>query len=89
MQNETKGIVKRGIYFALAGTAIMLIATFTLFKYHEESFFKSFMVVLLEPAGWFLFWEGLSQVIFESRKKVPDVYFYHKMSKAEISFNSY
>ena len=89
MQNEAKNIEKRGLYFILVGVSIMFIATFILFKYHEEGLFKSFMVVLLEPAGWFLFWEGLNQAIFEKRKKSPDIDFYHKMSKADVRFESY
>jgi len=46
----------------------------------------TFLSVLSEPAGWFLFWEGLNLIIFQSKKKVPELDFYKKMSKAKIIF---
>ena len=49
----------------------------------------SFLVVFLEPAGWFLFWEGSDLVIFDSKKKKPDLEFYEKMTRANIGFLSY
>ena len=66
----------------------MFIATFLLFKY-EGGLLTSFLVVLLEPAGWFLFWEGLDLTIFSSKKIKPDLNFYEKMSKCYITFLSY
>jgi len=49
----------------------------------------TFMIVLLEPAGWFLFWEGLNQMVFEAKKINPDLKFYTKMMKCRIEFLSY
>ncbi|PIN86031.1 hypothetical protein COV19_06785 [Candidatus Woesearchaeota archaeon CG10_big_fil_rev_8_21_14_0_10_44_13] len=89
MHDESRRVVKRGVNFIFAGIVIMLITTFILFKSGNWGFLKNFMIVLLEPAGWFLFWEGLNQAIFESRKKFPEMDFYHKMSKADITFTAY
>jgi len=49
----------------------------------------TFLVILLEPGGWFLFWEGLNLIIFETKEETPDFSFYEKMSKCSINFSSY
>ncbi|MBI2575624.1 hypothetical protein HYV84_00270 [Candidatus Woesearchaeota archaeon] len=67
----------------------MFIASLILFKTSEDSLGRSFLIVLLEPAGWFLFWEGLNLVIFESKKIQPDYLFYDKMSRSQTQFNTY
>ena len=67
----------------------MFVASFLLFKGFENSLLINFLIVFLEPAGWFLFWEGLGIVLFESKKKKPEVDFYSKMAKSDIDFISY
>ncbi len=89
LHKEKRGVIKQGLLFVIFGVILMFIATFILFKYHEESFFTSFLVVFLEPGAWFLFWEGLNLIIFETKKTKPELDFYEKMSKCEIDFLSY
>ncbi len=89
LKKETKNLVREGLAFIGIGVFLMLISSFILFKYSNVNFIISFFIVLLEPAGWFLFWEGLHLVIFESRKAKPDFEFYKKMAKCDISFLSY
>jgi len=45
--------------------------------------------VVLEPAGWFLFWIGGEKLVYERREKYPELEFYKKMAKTEISFHAY
>ena len=74
-------IFKQGVPFILLGIVLMLIATYMLFTQNSErSMMVSFLIVLVEPAGWFLFWEGLNQVIFESRKLNPVIELYMKFA---------
>lgn len=82
---EKKSIIKRGLSFVAAGFILMIIATYFLFTY-EKNLIGSFFVILLEPASWFLFWEGLNLTIFESRKLKGDLDFYKKMSHCKIEF---
>lgn len=89
LQKEVSGIIRGGVLFVLAGIILMFIATFILIKYPEKNIFPTFLVVLLEPAGWFLLWEGLNQIIFKSSQESPDLKFYEKMSKCEIGFFDY
>ncbi len=86
---KVKRIVNKGTGFVTAGIVLMFLATLILFKYAEKNFILTFLVILLEPAGWFTFWEGLDLIIFDSKKTKPELDFYQKMSKAKISFASY
>ena len=88
-KKNMKKIINQGISFVIAGVLLMFLATYILFKSEDASLVTSFLIVFLEPGGWFLFWEGLDLVIFEAKKKKPDLEFYKKMSKCEISFLSY
>jgi len=81
--------IKRGFSFVVMGLIFMFLATLIMFKYDESSFVLSFLIVLLEPAGWFCFWEGLWLIIFESKERKPELEFYEKMAKSEISFLTY
>lgn len=89
LKKEFKNIINLGILFSLIGVIIMVVATFILFKQENAGFITSFLIILFEPAGWFFFWEGLGQIIFESRNKKPELNFYKKMSKCTINFLPY
>lgn len=85
---ERDSLLKQGLYFTISGIILMIIAAILLFDSRESIIF-SFFIVFLEPAGWFLFWEGLDLVIFEAKNKKPDIEFYEKMSKCEVEFIDY
>ena len=87
LDQERKKLVKTGILFLTIGIILMAIATFFLYKY-EYTIPTSFAIILFEPASWFLFWEGLTLIIFTSKKKQPLLTFYEKMSRARIFFSS-
>ena len=89
LRDEKNDIVYRGLLFAVAGVIIMFVAAFFFFEKAAYKLVDKFLLILLEPAGWFLFWEGLSLVVFESKKKNPDVTFYEKMASCEINFIGY
>ena len=88
MENEKKKVVKKGIIFTISGIILMLVAAVLFFKFRQEDFLTSFFTILLEPGGWFLFWEGLDLIIFESKETAPNLKFYKRMSKANIKFAS-
>ncbi len=85
---EKKEIIKEGIWFVLAGILLMFFATAILFKQYNAYFLMSFLLILLEPAGWFLFWEGLNHAIFDPRKKSAELTFYQKLSHVHIHFQN-
>lgn len=86
LKEEKNKIIGQGILFIIIGIVLMLFATMILFYYNEKTFFINFVIVILEPSGWFLFWEGLRLVIFDSKVKKPDFKFYEKMERCKISF---
>jgi len=86
---EYKSIIRRGISFVVSGIILMFFAALALFYSPEKSLLFNFLVILLEPAGWFLFWEGLDLVIFESKKKKPAFRFNQKLAMADVHFKSY
>ncbi len=87
--NERKKKVRRGLSFVVVGLVLMLVATWLLFLFTEQFFILSFLVVVLEPAGWFFFWEGLDDVVFEADPNKAERTFYQKMMRAKISFLGY
>lgn len=89
LEKKRKEIIKQGFYFTVAGFIFMLFGAYILFYDGARSFLKEFLVILLEPGGWFFFWEGLDLVIFKSKEIKGDLDFYRKMNKAKIIFSHY
>ena len=89
LYNEKKKLVLQGMSFVLVGVVLMFIAGGILFKHGQDNALFSLLIVLLEPAGWFLFWEGMHMMIFDSKAKNPDFEFYRKMSTCNIKFLPY
>ena len=86
---EYKKVIFQGLSFILMGIIFMALTTFILIRQAYSSSLITFLSVLFEPAGWFLFWEGLNLMIFETKRKSPDLEFYEKMSEADINFSDY
>jgi len=88
LKKEKMEIIRRGIIFFVFGIIFMFLGAYIHFSW-EDSIFTSFLIVILEPAGWFSFWEGLRQIIFDSKQINPKLEFYKKMHECVINFNSY
>jgi|SRR3989344_6968910 len=88
-EKEKGSIIKKGIIFTFFGVIFMFLATFSLYYFKEKSMIASFFTILFEPASWFLFWEGLNQILFESKKISPKLVFYRKMQRCTIHFFTY
>ena len=86
---EKRKLTKLGSFFVLGGILAMMLATIVLLRYGEKNFLTSFLVVLLEPAGWFLFWEGLHTLIFRPKDAKSDLEFYRKALTYDIHFLPY
>ena len=84
-------VLRLGIGMMFLGIISMIAATLIVAKDPTDNLYMSFMVVFLEPAAWFLLWEGMDQVIFNSKTVFPELNFYRKMSNpfGQINFESY
>ena len=89
IKGELGNRTKFGMGFVISGLTLMFTAAYLLFKFHQSTLWTSLLIVLFEPGGWFLFWEGLDVLIFELKDVRPEVEFYDKMARAEIDFISY
>jgi len=88
MRREHMRMIKEGIFFVLLGFIFMAGTTYFLLN-KQNSILFTFLSVFLEPGGWFLLWEGLYLIIFDSRREIPYLDFYRKMASADISFKNY
>jgi len=88
LEIEKSKTIKSGINFIILGIILMFIATFLIFKFKNDNLIASFFVILFEPAGWFLFWEGLHELLFDSKNVNPNIEFHKKMASASINFVS-
>ncbi len=89
IQKEARREFRQGVIFTIVGLILMFGAALIIFEKPESSLIASFLIVVLEPAGWFLFWEGMYSIIFESKREKPNLEFYKKMAECEISFLAY
>ena len=92
-EKDVNNVRKNGLILALIGFILMGIGAFVIFKHFlEGTFISAILIVILEPAGWFFFWEGMAKALFlyeEYSKHKKDLKFYQVMSKCEIEFFSY
>lgn len=88
---EKRKIMRTGISMIIFGVVFMILATLIIFKDPEDNILLSFLVVFLEPAAWFLLWEGMDQILFNSKNINPELDFYKKMSheRGHVHFKTY
>lgn len=86
---DKKKVIKRAAIFIAVGIFTMLFAVYIQIFFLSKHILFNFILVLAEPAGWFLFWEGLNKAIYDTDKIKPNLDFYYKMSKSKIKFISY
>lgn len=90
---EIRRIVKQGLTMAAIGFIFMIAGAWFIFsKFLEGTFIAAVLTIILEPAGWFFFWEGMAKTLFiyeEHDRKRKELDFYKKMARAQIYFLSY
>jgi hypothetical protein len=84
--DEISSIKREGAGWFVIGAMLMVISTAL---YGSTNFVFKLLEVMLVPASWFMFWEGLGKIFIYAREKKPDYDFYRKMAQARISFLSY
>lgn len=88
LEFEVKNTNKKGLILTGIGIAIMVAASYISFM-KPEKYPVHFLLVLFEPAGWFLLWTGLDLLVFSSKETKKDLDFNLRMAKSEIKFFTY
>jgi hypothetical protein len=88
LEAEVSKTNKRGLILTLIGILTMLAASYISFM-KIQKFHIHFLLVLFEPAGWFLLWAGLDHLVYSSKETKKELEFYAKMTKSEIKFFTY
>ena len=90
-QKEKHNVLWLGGIMVMLGILCMIAATLIVFKDPSQNLLLSFLIIFLEPAAWFLLWEGMNQIIFNSKDINPELEFYKKMasSNMHIFFKTY
>ena len=86
--SEAKKIRFKGFYFTLSGVVLMIISSY-IYYLKLPGFYPNLLLVILEPAGWFLLWNGLDLLITFAKSKKADIAFYEKLSGVHVEFGSY
>ena len=86
---DRRKILVRGLIFVCWGTLLMLAASFLVTYWGKNGFVFNFLITIAEPAGWFLFWEGLARAMYKAEELNPEIEFYEKMGKSRITFLSF
>lgn len=91
LMQEKRHVLRLNISMVVVGIIFMIIATLIVFNGPSKNLFLSFLLIFLEPAAWFLLWEGMDHIIFTSKSLDPELNFYRKMSNAHerMYFKSY
>ena len=86
-EKEIKKLKLIGIRWFFLGFLIMGLQVILL--RYGKGLILDFLSIILTPAGWFFFWEGLGKIFIDSKSIKSDHDFYRKMSKAEVYFFEY
>lgn len=78
---------KKDILFTVIGLSMMICAAYVSSSGSTNNLLRILLVVF-EPAGWFLVWISMEHLINTNRKEKPELEFYTKMSKSKINFSN-
>jgi hypothetical protein len=85
--NKKKKEQQKGLLFFLIGSILLFIATYLLLK-QKENILLNALIVVLEPAGWFLSWTGLETLFNNTKWRTHDLSFYTKIRKCKVHFSN-
>ncbi|WP_339629732.1 hypothetical protein [uncultured Maribacter sp.] len=85
---EKRNTNRKGFLFTTVGILLMIIASYISFL-KSESYYTHVLLILFEPAGWFMFWTGLDIIVNYSGRKRKEIDFYTHMVRTEIEFSTY
>ncbi len=88
LESAKKKIIRDSWIMTALGFAVLMLAAYVV-SLGKTEFIYSMLLVILEPAGWFLAWSGLDNIYLRAGEKNPEIEFYRRMGKTEIEFTEY
>ena len=94
LEKEVLGYKKRGALLAIGGFAVAILGAIFLRPLSGVPgdswiLINGVLFVLMEPASWFAIWTGFDSIWNNWREIEPDLEFYKKMTRCEITFSVY
>ncbi|MFA5992473.1 MAG: hypothetical protein WC796_02070 [Candidatus Pacearchaeota archaeon] len=86
-KKEVNKIRSGGLILTIFGMILLLVATFIYEQ--ERTLFFSFIIIVIEPAGWFTTWIGLEKLFLDPKEEKLESIFYRKMASVTINFIDY
>jgi hypothetical protein len=87
LESEIKKTNLKGFLLLSIGIALMITASYISFI-KPQLYYVHLLLVLSEPAGWFLLWAGLDNLVYNSKEAKRDLAFYLKMANSKIEFST-
>lgn len=88
LQLERKHNRLKGLRLIVFGILFMVTGGYISFQ-GPKGFSVHLLLIIFEPAGWFLFWSGLDILIEHPGKTRKEVDFFYRMAHTKIIFGSY
>ena len=88
LRSEIRKKNNKGLLITFIGVIIMTMASYISFM-KPEKYSVHLLLVLFEPAGWFLVWVGLDYLVYASKQTKKELVFYTKMKTAKIIFSTH
>jgi hypothetical protein len=85
LKEKEKGTFTRGLLFLVAGVIIITINSLIAFN-GMKSYPFAVLKIILEPASWFLTWNGLDILIYDYRKAKQETTFFSTIDRLHIHF---
>jgi len=89
IRKEVDSFRGTGIAMIVFGLVLSILTALFVIPNENLTIWVSVLLILIEPAAWFTIWEGANKVFDTWKVMAPDLEFYKKMSKCEISFTAY
>nr|MBA4405505.1 hypothetical protein [Nanoarchaeum sp.] len=87
VKEEKKKIIKKGVILACLGLIVLFLLIYFTRDISTDSMLVNYPIGIVEITIWFLFWEGLNMILFETKSVNHNLDFYKKMSKCDVKFH--
>jgi hypothetical protein len=87
LRNNATHIYRKGIQLLFLGTLLLFGSSFIVYKSYQSYWFILPRVVL-EPAGWFMIWNGLESLFYKFKDIQKDISFYETVANMKIHFKT-